>query len=69
MGETWSNSWWENYCSVLSLFPDETEQFFINRLPPEFRPVLGPLTWQCASTLGAALLCSFRAGSDVGLRC
>ena len=28
--------------------------FFIIRLPPEFLPVSGPLTWGCASTLGAA---------------
>ena len=37
--------------------------FFI--LPPEFLPVLGPLTEWCASTLDAALLCSSRAGFDV----
>ena len=37
--------------------------FFI-RLPPEFLPVLGTLTRSCVSTLGAALLCSSRAGSD-----
>ena len=42
--------------------------FFI-RLPPEFLPVVGPLTWWCASTLGAALLCSSRAGSVFDLSC
>ena len=36
--------------------------FFICH-PSEFLPVSGPLTRLCASTLGAALLCSFRAGS------
>ena len=41
--------------------------FFIICLSPEFLPVLGPLTRWCASTLGAALLCSSRAGSDLGL--
>ena len=37
--------------------------FFIIRLPPEFLPVSGLLTWWCDSTLGAALLCSSKAGS------
>ena len=36
-------------------------------LPLEFLPVLGLLTWWCASTLGAALLWSSRVGSDLGL--
>ena len=44
----------------------KVKQFFIC-LPQEFLPVLGSLTRQCASTLGAALLCSSRAGSDLGL--
>ena len=39
----------------------------IIRLPPEFLPVLGPLTRWCASILGTALLCSSRAGYDLGL--
>ena len=42
-------------------------EFFIICIPPEFIPVLGPLTLWCASTLGAALLCSSRADSDSGL--
>ena len=39
--------------------------------PPiqEYLPVLGLLTWWCASTLGATLLCSSRAGSVLGLIC
>ena len=41
----------------------EDQKFFIIRLPPESLPVSGSLTWWCASTLGAALLCSSRAGS------
>ena len=41
--------------------------FLIICLPTEFIPVLGPLTQLCASTLGAALLCSTRAGSVLGL--
>ena len=40
---------------------------FLIRLPPEFLPVSGPTERWCASTLGAALLCSSRAGSDSGL--
>ena len=40
--------------------------FFIIRLPPEFLPVVGLLTWWCASTLGTALLCSSSAGSRFG---
>ena len=39
--------------------------YFFIRLPPEFLPVLGPLTRRCASTLGAALLCSSRVGSYI----
>ena len=39
--------------------------FFIS-LPPEFLPVVGPLTRWCATLLGAALLCSSRAGSRFG---
>ena len=39
--------------------------FFI-RLPPEFLPASGPDDWWCASTLGAALLCSSRVGSWFG---
>ena len=34
---------------------------FLICLPPEFLPVVGLLTQWCASTLGAALLCSSRA--------
>ena len=41
--------------------------FFFIHLPPEFLPVLGPLTRWCASTLGAALLSSSWVGSDLGL--
>ena len=41
--------------------------FLIIRLPPEFLPASGPTERWCASTLGAALLCSSRAGSDLGL--
>ena len=41
--------------------------FFIIRLPSEFLPVSGPTEQWCASALGAALLCSSRAGSDLGL--
>ena len=37
---------------------------FLSSFLLEFLPVLGPLTWWCATTLGAALLCSSRAGSD-----
>ena len=44
-----------------SMWPNEF--FLIIRLPPEFLPVSGPLTWWFASTLGTALLCSSRAGS------
>ena len=43
-----------------------TREFFFIHLPPEFIPVSGQLTWWCASTLGAALLCSSRAGSWFG---
>ena len=32
-----------------------------------FLHVLGPLKWLCASTLGAALLCSFRARSNINI--
>ena len=35
--------------------------------PTEFLPVSGPSERWCASTLGFALLCSSRAGSDLGL--
>ena len=41
--------------------------FLIICLLPELAPVSGPLTQWCASTLGTALLCSSRAGSDSGL--
>ena len=41
--------------------------FIIIHLLPEFLPVLRPLTRWCASTLGTALLCSSRGGSDLGL--
>ena len=44
----------------------EINLFFIG-LPPKFLSVLGPCTQWCASTMGAALLCSSRAGSDSGL--
>ena len=37
------------------------------RLPPEFLLMIGLLTWWCASTLGAALPCGSRAGSNFGL--
>ena len=41
---------------------------FLNYPPSsEFLPVLGPLTRWNASTLGAALLCSSRVGSDIFL--
>ena len=40
--------------------------FYFFYYPPSFS-VLGPLTRQWASTLDAALLCSTRAGSDLGL--
>ena len=40
--------------------------FFICR-SPEFLPVSGLSEPWCTSTLGAALLCSSRAGSDLGL--
>ena len=36
------------------------------RLSPEFLHVSGPLTWWCASALGAALLCSSWVGSLFG---
>ena len=39
--------------------------FFI-RPPPGLLPVLGPLERYMTPTLDAALLCSFRAGSDPG---
>ena len=39
---------------------------FLICLTPEFLPASGPLTRWCASTLGAALLCSSRAGSWLG---
>ena len=42
---------------------DNTALFI--RFSPEFLPVLGLLTQWCASTLGAALLCSSRAGSII----
>ena len=40
--------------------------FFIIRLPPELLPVLGLLEWLRDVTLGVALLCSSRAGADLG---
>ena len=40
--------------------------FFYIHLFPEFLLASGPLTWWCASTLGAALLCSSRVGSWFG---
>ena len=40
--------------------------FFIVCLPLELLPVSRPLTWWCTSTLGAAMLCSFWAGSWFG---
>ena len=43
---------------VINLFFNVGTPFFI-RLPPELLPVLGP-------TLDMALLCGFRAGSDLG---
>ena len=50
---------WENFKEFFFVF--------IIRLPLKFLLVLGLLTWWCASTLGTALLCSSRAGSDLGL--
>ena len=40
--------------------------FFITRLPPEFLAASGLTEQSCASTLGAALLCSSRVGSWSG---
>ena len=40
--------------------------FFIIRPPPELLPVLGPLEQYVMPTLNTALLCSSRAGSDLG---
>ena len=41
--------------------------FFFSICPPrELLPVLGPLEWYLTPTLDAALLCSSRAGSDLG---
>ena len=51
---------------VLMIWPRFKELFFFIRLPPEFLPMLGLLTRWCASTLGAALVCSSKAGSDFG---
>ena len=42
--------------------------FFSIRLSPELLPVLGPLEWYMMLTLDAALLCSSRAGSDLGCK-
>ena len=53
--------------SNLKATPGIPNILFIIPLPPEFLPVLGLLTRWCASTLGAALLCSSRADSDLGL--
>ena len=53
-------------CIFLQLPRSHFFYFFI-RLPPEFFPVSGLTERWCASTLGAALLCSSRAGSDLGL--
>ena len=47
--------------------PKKRKQFFIIRLPPEFLPVVGPLTRWCASTLGPVLLCSSWRALDSGL--
>ena len=40
--------------------------FFSIRPPPELLPVLGPLERYMTPALYAALLCSSRAGSDLG---
>ena len=41
--------------------------FFLSALLRNFFPVSGPTEQWCASTLGTALLCNSRAGSDLGL--
>ena len=52
---------WQLLFNFFCCFP-----LFIVCLSPEFLPVSGPLTWWCASTFGAALLCSSRVGSCFG---
>ena len=42
------------------------KHFFCIHPPPELLPVLGPLERYVMPTLDAALLCSSRAGSDLG---
>ena len=49
------------------LYQNTWDFFIIIRLPPEFLSVSGMTEQWCASTLGASLLCSSRAGSDLGL--
>ena len=61
------NSWFFHTIKKRQSIPNIQLTIFLICLPPEFLPVSGPLTWWCASTLGAALLCSSRAGIDLGL--
>ena len=48
--------------------PNQTKTFFIILFypPPELIPVLGPLNSDMMPPLDEALLCSSRAGSDLG---
>ena len=56
-----------NFLKYFSAFIVPKLKFFlIIHLPSELLPVLGPTERGCASTLGATLLCSYRAGSDLG---
>ena len=52
---------------VMTLSGDVVELLFFICLPPEFLPAYRPTERGCASTLGAALLISSKAGSDLGL--
>ena len=52
-----------NYFRISSI--ERILKKIIIHLPPEFLPVSEPLTRWCPSTLGTALLCSFRACSSL----
>ena len=60
---------WERLLTPVCLTLCSTSFCFFICLPLELLLVVGPLTWWCASPLGAALLCSSRAGSVIDLSC
>ena len=61
-----------SWCILLSiqwalLLIKTIKLFFCICLPPGLLPVLGPREWYMTHTLDSALLCSSRAGTDLGL--